>query len=681
MLSSLLRRPKPARDSKNSPTWTRPSLTALEDRVVPYSPYGIEWANTNISVSYMPDGTQLDGGRSELFAELNAIAPTATWQREIARALQTWAQYAPINFHFVPDDGSPKATIGLTQGNSGFGDIRFEAHAGSGYLAYAYGPNVETVGYTDGGDVSFNSNYTFSIGSTPDLYSVALHELGHSLGLGHSTSGTVMYASYTGVKYDLASDDIAGIQYIYGVRTHDAYDAAGSNNSIGTATTLSLPSGGVNIPADLTSRSDVDYYRVVASGSSLTATVDARNLSLLAPKVLVYDAAGNLLGSATADYGQAATLNLSGLTQGQSYYVVADGATADVFGMGAYLLNAQFGDGGSPVTAPQSPGGLVAVAATSAQVDLSWQDNSGNEDGFRVEKSTDGVNFTPAGTAGANATNYTVTGLEAGATYSFRVLAYNGGGASGWSNTAQATTPPAPPPTEPPPTVPPPPTLAADRFETNDTASAAKNLGKFNTTSQTALTIHSATDVDWFTFTVNSSASFTVSISFTQAAGNLDLYVYNTQQQMMAAGTSVTANDAVTISLAGGKLYYVKVVSPDGGVNTYDLAVTRSGGKGGKGGANLVLDTHGPDSQTTGDALAPGGTLPGFGCPLGTGASVTAPVVDGETGPPSGRPASPGRKAESPDYLWSQSLQQLRELDLPFRDGIADLPGLARGLV
>ena len=46
---------------------------------------------------------------------------------------------------------------------------------------------------------------------------------------------------------------------------------------------------------------------------------------------------------------------------------------------------------------PTAPGNLAAAAVSSSRIDLTWTDNSSNEQGFKVERSTDGVTFTPAG--------------------------------------------------------------------------------------------------------------------------------------------------------------------------------------------------------------------------------------------------------------------------------------------
>lgn len=98
------------------------------------------------------------------------------------------------------------------------------------------------------------------------------------------------------------------------------------------------------------------------------------------------------------------------------------------------------GGGSTSPTAPAAPSNLVATAASSSRVDLAWVDSSTNEDGFAIERSTDGITFTPLATVAANATAYASTGLTAATTYTYRVRATNSAGNSAYSNSATATT-------------------------------------------------------------------------------------------------------------------------------------------------------------------------------------------------------------------------------------------------
>lgn len=60
---------------------------------------------------------------------------------------------------------------------------------------------------------------------------------------------------------------------------------------------------------------------------------------------------------------------------------------------------------------PAAPGELACSAVSSVRIDLSWADNSDNEEGFKIERSTDGVNFSQIATVGPNTTSYSNTGL------------------------------------------------------------------------------------------------------------------------------------------------------------------------------------------------------------------------------------------------------------------------------
>src|SRR6266581_9345524 len=149
MLSFLWRRSSADRGRGRSarPARYRLALEPLENRLVPYALSGFSWANPNVSVSFMPDGTLIASSYpSALFATYNAAYPTATWQREFARALQSWADVSNLNFHFVADDGSPQGTTGLAQGDSRFGDIRIGGYnMGSGILGIGWNPNNTTT--------------------------------------------------------------------------------------------------------------------------------------------------------------------------------------------------------------------------------------------------------------------------------------------------------------------------------------------------------------------------------------------------------------------------------------------------------------------------------------------------------------------------------------------------------
>ncbi len=91
---------------------------------------------------------------------------------------------------------------------------------------------------------------------------------------------------------------------------------------------------------------------------------------------------------------------------------------------------------------PMAPTNLVAKAISKNQINLTWTDNSTNEDGFRIErcKGSTCTNFALIATVSANVTSYSNTGLSANMTYRYRVYAYNVSGNSGYSNTAAATT-------------------------------------------------------------------------------------------------------------------------------------------------------------------------------------------------------------------------------------------------
>ena len=84
-------------------------------------------------------------------------------------------------------------------------------------LAHAFYP--PPCGGSHAGEVHFDDAETWSLngsGGTFDTETVALHEIGHLLGLGHSSvPSAVMFANYGGVRRELAQDDLDGIRRLY----------------------------------------------------------------------------------------------------------------------------------------------------------------------------------------------------------------------------------------------------------------------------------------------------------------------------------------------------------------------------------------------------------------------------------------------------------------------------------
>jgi hypothetical protein len=147
----------------------------------------------SMSFSMAPDGTPWLGGPVTLRSSLSP-----GWKDKIVRAIDEWGRAVGVVFYEVPDDGR---AIGSAD-DRGVGIIRFGGNRDEPHvLARAYYPGPDR-----GSDVSINTGQDWQ---AFDLYSVALHELGHAIaGLNHGES-PVMSPTYQGVLSGLVLADIA----------------------------------------------------------------------------------------------------------------------------------------------------------------------------------------------------------------------------------------------------------------------------------------------------------------------------------------------------------------------------------------------------------------------------------------------------------------------------------------
>ncbi|XP_048199997.1 matrilysin [Perognathus longimembris pacificus] len=142
--------------------------------------------------------------------------PREVVDKIVVKAFSMWSEKTQLKFYRV-DSGTADIMIGFARGAHG-DHYPFD---GPGYtLAHAFAPGPGL-----GGDAHFDKDEHWTDDSSSlgiSFLYAATHELGHSLGLGHSSKqDSVMYPTYKmpeAQDFKLAPDDIEGIQKLYGKR-------------------------------------------------------------------------------------------------------------------------------------------------------------------------------------------------------------------------------------------------------------------------------------------------------------------------------------------------------------------------------------------------------------------------------------------------------------------------------
>jgi hypothetical protein len=154
------------------------------------------------------------------FSQLTEKLPTTTSQSQILRAFNEWAKYANVTFTSAPNAQAPQ-TVNVLFATGAHGDpYPFDSPTVLAHTFYPAPLNSEPIA----GDMHLNDDERWQVGADTDLYSVALHEAGHALGLVHvDDPNQVMYPYYQ-MRTTLGTGDISVVQSFYGA-------AAGSTPS------------------------------------------------------------------------------------------------------------------------------------------------------------------------------------------------------------------------------------------------------------------------------------------------------------------------------------------------------------------------------------------------------------------------------------------------------------------
>jgi len=220
-------------------------------------------------------------------------------------------------------------------------------------------------------------------------------------------------------------DSIAqGMTYCYRVDAFNSTSASGFTNLV-LVTNAMLPVAPDGLSAVAASSREIDLTWPAVSGAS--GYLIERSMDGLSGWTQVGSSTGtgfaNVgLTGATTYYYRVCAVNSAGTSPPSS---IASATTMVV----------------PPLTMPLAPSNLTVTAISKNKLRLTWTDNSSNESGFYVDRSTDGRTWSRLATLAANTATYTNGGVKRGTVYYYRVLAYNSSGTSAASNIAAATVP------------------------------------------------------------------------------------------------------------------------------------------------------------------------------------------------------------------------------------------------
>jgi len=195
------------------PDVIKPSLRPkhLKNEPLPYVLLGSKWHKSDITYKF-----------TSFTRDMSQQAQRST----IAAALKKWSDVVPLTFT-EKQSGRVEMELLFASGRHASCGA-FDGQGG--VLAHAFQPGYGSIN----GDVHFDDAEFFTVNSYRgvNLEQVAVHELGHAIGLGHSRDiNAIMYPTYRGYKpsYSLGSDDIRGVQSLYGSKTGGTSGTSGNS--------------------------------------------------------------------------------------------------------------------------------------------------------------------------------------------------------------------------------------------------------------------------------------------------------------------------------------------------------------------------------------------------------------------------------------------------------------------
>ncbi|KAB2903753.1 MAG: matrixin family metalloprotease [Anaerolineae bacterium] len=297
----------------------------------------------------------------------------------IRNAFGAWDQASGLEF--VEVNNSQQADIELV-----WSSREEEFGIPGGVLAFAYFPSF-------GGDVFFDDveRWTLYDGGGTDLYVVAVHEIGHALGLDHSSDvNAVMYA-YSGFSADLGQDDIAGIQRLYGA------DSGDESEVVSEDTPSEVPSGEDEIvEGTLSNRSYYDIWQIdVTAGETVTLVMETISGDLDTYLAVLTPDGNTVLAENDDAPGRTDSEITYTFPTTDNYLIIATRYDFEAgFSTGDYRLSAiRGGTNAAPPTAQPTEVNFTIVNNSSTELCGIWFSPSSSSDWGPERISTEGAQF------------------------------------------------------------------------------------------------------------------------------------------------------------------------------------------------------------------------------------------------------------------------------------------------
>ena len=336
----------------------------------------------------------------------------ADYQSALNNAITSWNNNSNFQYSINSAYKDP-CTDNLEKYNS----VRFK----DDICGTAFGANVLAVagtsysnGYTDDSDIIFNSSITWGIhdnnsNSPIDFKRVALHEVGHTLGIGHEEdNSSIMNPSYQGNVTTLQQDDINGIRAIYGF--DNPTDDHGDNTNAATAISFNT-----DVSGSIETGGDDDYFSIsVPTGGG---DLDIYSTSSIDTYGYLLDSSANIIAEHDDVSATDKNFKITRTLSVGTYYIRVKGyyfATT-----GDYTLRADI------TNTISAPDGINATDGSSASyVRVSW--NSVNNASSYIVYRSNGSEGVYSQIASTSSSIYDDSSAVATITYSYKIKACTG---------------------------------------------------------------------------------------------------------------------------------------------------------------------------------------------------------------------------------------------------------------